>query len=102
MEICCLSLLLNLPSYKLVMKFYSVLTLLLLLALSSVTQEAFGGFARTGLLTRTALECIAPTYKLADQGYAYAIIRIYQNSVSPAGVDPDAALSITNAVNADY
>jgi hypothetical protein len=84
------------------MKFYSVL-LVLLLAWSSVTQETYVGFVgNEPTLNSTALGCLAASYQLSDQKYPYTIIRIYQNSVSPAGVDPDAALSITNAVNADY
>lgn len=84
------------------MKFYSVL-LVLLLAWSSVTQETYVGFVgNEPTLNSTALGCLAASYQLSDQKYPYTIIRIYQNSVSPAGVDPNAANSITNAINAGF
>ena len=69
------------------MKNSNFLLLVLLLIWSS---HCFIGFSVVGPLTKSAFTCLATSVPDADTNEPYVIIRAYQNSHSPAGIDPNA------------
>jgi len=61
---------------------------------------SFIGFAIVGPFTTSAFKCLPKSGIIND--VPFAIIRVYQNSQSPPGIDPNALKTLTNALTAGY
>ena len=81
------------------MKNITLFLLMGLLIWSSFEQQGFIGIAVVGPFTASAFKCLQAT--MPNQ-FPYVIIRAYQNSHSPAGIDPNALQTFTNAFATGY
>ena len=75
------------------------LVLLMGLLVWSSFGQGFIGFGVVGPFTAPAFRCLSSGVHGSVQ---YAVIRAYQNSQSPAGIDPNAIQTIRNANAAGY
>jgi hypothetical protein len=79
------------------MKKFNLFLLIGLLIWSSFEQYGYLGYAVVGPFTASAFTCLL----LPGQSNVF-LVRAYQNSHSPPGIDPNALQTITNAFTAGY
>jgi len=76
-----------------------VFTLFLVTILLIWSSYGYVGFGIVGPLTTSAFTCLQSNVPNSNK---YAVIRAYQNSHSPAGIDPNALQTLANAYAAGF
>ena len=73
--------------------------LLLAVGLLIWSSQCYTAFSIVGPFTSSAFRCLRSSLHGSQP---YSIIRVYQNSHSPAGIDTNALQTLTNAVAANF